>query len=289
MRIDNGQVVADTQPLKAWCAPALRWAGSKRSLLPQLAQRAKLAKGRYVEPFAGSACLFFALGPRPAVLGDLNQELIETYRCLREHPRLVSRAMHGWSTDVDTYYQVRSARQSELGSIERAARFLYLNRLCFNGVFRTNRHGQFNVPYGAKTGALPSEAHLYRCSFALRSADLRYGDFDATIADVSPGDFVYLDPPYTQGAKTSYGVYGYGSFNSSELDRALQALRRIDEAGASFLFSYANVDGLEAKLDDSWVITHLSVTGRVAANVGSRVPRQEVLVSNQTDTVNHGR
>lgn len=270
-----------TRTLSAWCAPALRWAGSKRSLLPQLAMHARFAGGRYVEPFAGSACLFFALGPRKAVIGDLNRDLIDTYLSLRKHPRLVARAMRAWPTDADTYYRVRAADQEEFDSIERAGRFLYLNRLCFNGVYRTNRRGQFNVPYGRRTGALPSEAHLYRCSMALRSADLRCGDFDQTTADVSAGDFVYLDPPYTQGAKEAYGVYGYGSFNSSELERVLRALHRIDRAGAAFLFSYANVEGLESELDKSWPVFHLNVTGRVAANVDSRVPREEILISNQ--------
>jgi DNA adenine methylase len=196
--------------------------------------------------------------------------------------------MRCWPTDADTYYRVRSANQTELNSIERAARFLYLNRLCFNGIYRTNRSGQFNVPYGLRTGALPSEAHLYRCSVALRSAELRSGDFDRTTADVCAGDFVYLDPPYTQGAKTAYGVYGYGSFNSSELGRVLQALHRIDRVGATFLFSYANVDGLETELAASWSITRLNVTGRVAASVESRVPRQEILVSNQRELADDG-
>jgi DNA adenine methylase len=241
-----------------------------------------------VEPFAGSACLFFALGPRPAVLGDLNRDLIDTYYCLRKHPRLVAKAMHRWPTDADTYYKVRSSDQTALSSIERAGRFLYLNRLCFNGIYRTNRNGQFNVPYGRRTGALPTEAHLYRCSVALRSAELRAGDFDATTADVRSGDFVYLDPPYTQGTKAAYGVYGYGSFNSSELGRVLRTLHRIDRVGAAFLFSYAYVDGIETELADSWSITHLNVTGRVAASVDSRVARQEILVSNQRASVVHG-
>jgi DNA adenine methylase len=268
--------------MKSWVAPLLRWAGSKRSLVPELSARfcGAAAPGRYIEPFAGSACLFFALRPEQAVLGDLNEELVETYRTLREHPRLLSRAVQAWGTDRGSYYAVRALDPAVLGPIERAARFLYLNRLCFNGVFRTNKAGRFNVPYGTATGAIPSEAHIYRCSVALRSADLRSGDFDATTADVRAGDFVYLDPPYTQDPRSAYGVYGYGSFDGGDLDRVLQTLHRIEEAGATFLFSYAAIDGLSEGLPSSWSLASVEVPGRVAARTLFRTSRTEVLISN---------
>lgn len=266
-----------------WSPPALRWAGSKRALLPRLAAHfwATGSRGRYIEPFAGSACLFFALHPREAVIADLNTELIETYRNLRDHPRRLSRAMHAWGQDSDSYYEVRALAVADLDPIERAARFLYLNRLCFNGVYRTNRSGHFNVPYGSRTGALPSERQLYRCSVALRDARLRDGDFDHTTADVAPGDFVYLDPPYTQDPTSAYGVYGYGSFDVSQVDRVLAALRRIDDAGAAFLFSYAAVGGLAEQLRPGWSLDTVEVSGRIAARTASRTVRKEILVSNR--------
>jgi DNA adenine methylase len=268
--------------MKTWASPLLRWAGSKRALLPELASRWHRAEisGRYIEPFAGSACLFFALHPRRAVLGDLNGELVATYETLRDHPRLLSRAVRAWDTDRDSYYLVRGLDPAGLGEVERAARFLFLNRLCFNGVFRTNKAGHFNVPYGRATGAIPSEAHIYRCSVALREADLRAGDFDATTADVRAGDFVYLDPPYTQDPRSAYGVYGYGSFDGGDLERVLRTLGRIDQAGATFLFSYAAIDGLADSLPPSWSLAEVTVPGRVAARTRSRTLRTEVLVSN---------
>lgn len=270
--------------MRQWAKPVLRWAGSKRELLPQLTQffRASAATGRYVEPFAGSACLFFSLRPGSAVLGDLNDELISTYRQLGKHPRQVARTMRRWKSDEATYYEVRAVDPDALDPVPRAARFLYLNRLCFNGVYRTNRAGRFNVPYGSKTGALPDEAHLYRCSVALRDAELRNGDFEATTADVKGGDFVYLDPPYTQDPRSAYGVYGYGSFDASDLDRVLATLRRIDDAGATFLFSYAAVDGLNEALRESWSLSEVGVSGRIAAAADCRRTRTEVLITNAT-------
>jgi DNA adenine methylase len=267
---------------KTWSSPVLRWAGSKRSLVPELAAqfRTTSPRGRYIEPFAGSACLFFALRPGAAVLGDLNVELMETYRCLRDHPRLLARAVAEWGQDRESYYLVRGLSPEEMKPIPRAARFLYLNRLCFNGVYRTNRAGHFNVPYGTRTGRLPSERQLYRCSVALRQAELRDGDFDRTTSDIGPGDFVYLDPPYTQDPSSAYGVYGYGSFDSGALDRVLAALCRIDDAGATFVFSYADVAGVREAARPHWTLQEVEVPGRIAAATTSRKTRREILLSN---------
>ncbi len=266
--------------MQFWSPPVLRWAGSKRSLLPQLMPHVTRAGGRYIEPFAGSACLFFAARPRQAMLGDSNADLIESYRVLRRHPRLVARAMRAWPTDSDTYYGVRALDAGDLGPVERAARFIYLNRLCFNGVYRTNRQGHFNVPYGKNMGALPSEAHVFRCAVALRDAVLRDGDFEATTADAGAGDFVYLDPPYTQNPEKAYGMYGYGSFDARDLGRILKVLRRLDRARATFLFSYAVIPGLAEEIPAAWSYRDVIASGRVAARVGSRGPRREVLITN---------
>jgi DNA adenine methylase len=259
--------------------PVLRWAGSKRRLLSQLAHA--LPEGaRYYEPFAGSACLYFATRPRRAVLGDLNSDLIGFYRTLRHSPHAVARRLHGWRVDSATYYRVRALDPLELGASERAARFLYLNRLCFNGVYRTDRSGRFNVPYGRRTGALPSTERLVRCASALRAAELRDGDFEATVADAMAGDTVYLDPPYTQRPERSYGVYGYGSFDVSELERMLRCLEDLDDRRVSFLFSYALLPGLIERVRPSWSVREVRTPSSVAAHTTARVVRHEILLSN---------
>jgi DNA adenine methylase len=263
-----------------WSKPFLRWAGSKRSLLSELLEHYRRTGGRYVEPFAGSACLFFAARPSEAVIGDLNAELIATYRVLTAHPRLLSRALREWHTDTDTYYEVRALGPDDLAPVDRAARFIYLNRLCFNGLYRTNRAGQFNVPYGQRTGMLPSEAHLYRCSVALRSATLRCGDFAQTTEDVRAGDFVYLDPPYTRTPHNAYGVYGYGSFSEQDMRRMLETLCMIDDRGATFLFSYADIPSAIEGIPERWSVMRLTARGRIAANTRARTPRAEILITN---------
>lgn len=273
---------AINNPPEPWAAPFLRWAGSKRALLKELSSRVPQHQGRYFEPFAGSACLFLARRPEHAIIGDLNRDLIATYETLREHPRLVWRAATAWNSDAATYYRVRSLSPASMEPVERAARFIYLNRFCFNGVYRTNRRGQFNVPFGRDTGALPSEAHLYRCSVALRRAELRVGDFEVTTADAGSGDFVYLDPPYTQAPGHAYGLFGYDTFTASDSVRMIETLRRLDERGATFLFSYADVPEILEQLPSEWTVERVVGPSQVAAALDARRRRQEVLVSNNS-------
>jgi DNA adenine methylase len=266
--------------MQVWTTPFLRWAGSKRFLLPCLVEHYARCGGRYIEPFSGSACLFFATRPELAVIADRNPELIATYAAIRSHPRRVARALHAHGRDKDSYYRLRALDPATLDLIARAARFIYLNRLCFNGLYRTDRHGRFNVPYGTNTGKLPTERHLYRCSVALRAATLRSGDFVETTRDATAGDFVYLDPPYTRNPERAYGVYGYGSFGPTDMQRMLATLHELDERGARFLFSYADIDEVVDELPARWALTRLSTPGQIAARARDRGPRAEILVTN---------
>lgn len=262
-----------------WARPIFRWAGSKRKLLPALVAKVPANYGRYVEPFAGSACLFFALRPSRAVLGDYNGELIDAYRTIRSHPRRVSRKARTWKISDRTYLHLRALDPFKLDPVLRAARFLYLNRTCFNGVFRTNRSGQFNVPRGRNTGRFPSEQEIYRCSVALRVAHVCHADFSRVVHSVRSGDFVYLDPPYPSKPRPRYGEYGYGCFGPADVPRLMKLLHRIDNSGARFLLSYASVSEL-AKSPSHWKYEELSVRRHVGGFASSRQQVTEVLVSN---------
>lgn len=264
-----------------WASPLLRWAGSKRKLLPVLTQLIPDDMERYFEPFAGSGCLFFAIRPTSAVLGDINSELIETYRILARHPRLVSRLAHRFRRDARSYYRIR--RRISLRSndpIEFAARFVYLNRNCFNGVFRINREGNFNVPRGTRTGDLPSEQEFYRCAVALRSATLRAMDYKSCVADVRPKDFIYLDPPYASRRRNTHGEYGYNCFSENDLPALVDQLRWFDKMGATFLFSYCE-HRILSTLPRRWHQRTLTVRRHVAGFSQHRGNVQEVLVTNR--------
>src|SRR5438046_2135596 len=146
----------------------LRWAGSKRQLLPRIIPLIGSGYDRYVEPFAGSACLFFGLLPKRALLGDINQELMFTYRQVQRQATEVGRQLARMRKCKAAYLRLRSTDPAALGAATRAARFIFLNRCCFNGLYRTNQRGQFNVPYGGlKSGQIPTTTVLKQCAKAL--------------------------------------------------------------------------------------------------------------------------
>lgn len=261
--------------------PLLRWAGSKRQLVPQLASYWSTDNARYVEPFAGSACLFFKLEPATAILGDINRELIDTYELVRSQPQDLSRALRTWKNEADEYYRLRALDPTALGEVQRAARFIYLNRFCFNGLYRTNRSGRFNVPYGGrKTGALPSLEQLLSTSNLLSSTELVAGDFSAVLGRVKAGDFVYLDPPFSVTGRRIFKEYDRATFGESDLARLRRALTTLDELGATFLLSYA--DSPEGSvLADGFSSKKIATRRNIAGFTGNRRDFNELLVTNQ--------
>lgn len=253
---------------KPWTGPILRWAGSKRGLVPQLRALMPTSFGTYIEPFAGSACLFFAVRPRHAVLGDFNSDLIEMYSILRSHPRRLHRRLSEMEVSAESYYRVRSVAPSTLTPFERAARFLYLNRNCFNGVYRTNRRNEFNVPFGSRTPRLPSEADFFRAAYALRSSQLIAGDFTDTTSDAVRGDLVYLDPPYVTQGRAMRGEYGYGAFGAADLARLVDVVKDLDRRGVSVVLSYTIDETLIRSLP-GWGCRYIPIR-RMVAGGGQR-------------------
>lgn len=273
------QASPQTEPT-AWERPLLRWAGSKRRLVPTLQSIAPPKWDRYVEPFVGSACLFFALRPKSAILGDRNENLINTYEVLRKHPRILARRVHSLPLTDNEYYRVRSIPFEELSDFDKAVSFIYLNRLCFNGVYRTNRKGEFNVPIGSNTGGIPCEKHFYRCSVALRNAELNAGDFESTCELASEGDFVYLDPPYSSKTRAGYGEYGYNSFRETDMPRMLETLQRLDSKGCHFVLSYCFTERILKTMRERWSVKKIKVRRHVAGFSDHRANVYEILVAN---------
>jgi DNA adenine methylase len=261
----------------------VRWAGSKRSLLPEL--RAAFPKQgtfrRYVEPFAGSACLFFDRQPDQAILADLNAELVAAYRAIRRDPHLVVDAFRRLPRGEKAYYRVRAINPMTLSDPELAGRFLYLNRYCFNGLYRTNLQGRFNVPYGPPKKPLSVfESNVIAAAKVLRNADLFTCDFEQTVERVEKGDFVYLDPPYVVDDRRVFAEYLPGSFSKSDLERLTDALADIDRRGATFLLSYA--DCREARhLVKQWRHRRVMTRRNIAGFSGARRRSYEVLASNK--------
>lgn len=219
--------------------PIVKWAGGKSRLLGELVGRVPRDVRTYAEPFAGGAALFFALwneveaGKRTierAVLVDRNAELVACYKAVKRNVGDVIEALRAYRYDRDLYYQVRSVVGASLPPAERAARFIFLNRTCFNGLWRVNSQGHFNVPFGRyKNPCICDEANLRAAARALKFADIRHGDFATVTGKLREGDFAYFDPPYVPLTKTalftSYVAEGFGDHDQVRLANELRELR----------------------------------------------------------------
>ncbi len=259
----------------------LRWAGSKRRLIPKLRVYWNSGLTRYIEPFVGSAALFFAIEPDNAILSDINSDLVETLCAVRDHPRAVCNRLQRMPQGKDSYYRIREEDVSKWSPLDRAARFIYLNRFCFNGLYRTNNSGKFNVPYAAsKTGQLPSQEVLYKAAKILSRAHIVSRDYQKTLQDVQSGDFVYMDPPYAVQNSRIFYQYGPDCFGTDDLTRLASALPDIDRCGATFLVSYALCqEALDAF--DGWHIHQVKTQRSVAGFSRHRREAIEILVSNR--------
>lgn len=273
-------VAVITTPIRD-CPPFLRWAGSKRRLLPALKTFWTKDHKRYIEPFAGSACLFFALKPPKAILGDLNPELISTYIEVKYRMDAVLKQLDTLTPwNKEEYMRLRSMDTSKLQPHERAARFIYLNRYCFNGIYRTNLKGQFNVPYsGDRCGAMPEAAIFQQCSRRLRGARFVNGDFEKVLRQAEKGDLVYMDPPYAVRARRMFRQYDPSTFNHEDISRLRSWMEHLDAVGIDFVVSYAESDEANV-LKKGFSYETVAVRRNVAGFAAHRAMTNELLISN---------
>ncbi|MDQ8732442.1 Dam family site-specific DNA-(adenine-N6)-methyltransferase [Bradyrhizobium sp. LHD-71] len=278
---DDLQSVSDADKGSATIKPILRWAGSKQRSLPNIAPYLPTGWDRYIEAFAGSACLFFHLDPDQAILVDNNVDLMRFYGIAKERPKSVFQTFRRLPRDSDTYYRVRSAMNDETDPVKRAAYFLYLNRNCFNGIYRTNNKGEFNVPFsGSRVAKYQSEANFIAAIKVLNKAVLQCRDFENVCSkQVRRGDFIYLDPPYYMPRKRIFREYSSEPFSKADVGRLEQTLRRIDRAGATFLLSYPDC-AISKRLAASWNKKRINVRRTVAGNVAARGATKELLIFN---------
>lgn len=220
--------------------PPLKWAGGKRWFVSRHLHLVPDKFSRYIEPFLGSAALYFALRPKSALLSDVNGDLINLYSCIRSQPKNLSRALsrHQLRHSEEHYYATRAANPK--GELQRAARLLYLNRTCWNGLYRVNKQGQFNVPIGTKSAVVLESDDFVSLSTVLEGAELQCRDFEASIDAAEFGDFVFVDPPYTV-AHNNNGFVKYNEtlFSWEDQLRLRAAVDRAVDRGAKVLVTNA--------------------------------------------------
>jgi len=265
--------------------PILRWAGSKKKLLPLLTAATPAQYSRYVEPFAGSAVLYLRLADTPALLGDINPDLIDTYETVRRHPKRIWSKVSAMSTDPMYYYDLRAQDPARLGKLDKAARFVYLNRFCFNGVYRTNLKGEFNVSRGKGHLFIPEYEVFSTFAEKISNATLFCGDFESVVAQAGTGDFLYLDPPYSLEGRRDRGEYGLGTFKFDDEDRLANAIIAASDRGAKVLLSYSPSKHMLVRLN-GWKVKRLNVARNVAGFTSARRSAQEILVSNYDWKIN---
>jgi DNA adenine methylase len=228
--------------------PFLKWAGGKKQLLADFARLYPPTRPgqAYHEPFLGSGAVFFhvtaTLGPRAAVLSDSNGELVNTFRAVRDDVEAVIGALerHRRAHSETHFYRVREQQPAAMASpAARAARFIYLNKTCFNGLYRVNSRGQFNVPMGSyRNPTIVDAGRLRAASAALAGADLQAGPFAAVLDRARPGDFVYFDPPYVPVSSTAYfTAYTQGSFGADDQQQLADVFRTLAERGCAVMLS----------------------------------------------------
>jgi len=218
----------------------VKWPGGKRALLKHILPFVPSKFNRYYEPFVGGGALFFALHPSQAVLADSNAELINCYKQVRDCPNAVIAHLLKLKNTKEDYYAIRAS--TSLEDVSRAARFIYLMTLSFNGIHRVNAQGLFNVPYSYNADAQPCDANkIHAISTLLSTASLCEGDFESTVADAQEGDFIYFDPPYTV-AHSNNGFLKYNAhiFSWSDQVRLAIVARDLAERGCHVLISNAD-------------------------------------------------
>lgn len=240
--------------------PFLKWAGGKRQLLPELLARlpqdfAAASPGRrgrhgtYHEPFVGGGALFFALRERGllerglARLSDINPELVNAYQVVRDRAERLIKVLADFRNEERFFYALRAEQPQSLDALHRAARFIYLNKTCFNGLYRENRSGGFNVPFGRYAAPKFCAAdELRAASCALRGVCIEVSPFEALVEIAAPGDFVYCDPPYVPATRSaSFTGYSKGGFDIEEQKLLAHVIVELGDAGVSVLLSNSAV------------------------------------------------
>jgi DNA adenine methylase len=220
--------------------PLIKWAGGKRRLLPDIAELAPSKFSRYYEPFLGGGAVFFSLLPAAATLSDTNGELIQMYAQVRDQPDKVLKCLRRMPNSGEDYYRIRSMKARSDAS--EAARLIYLCTLSFNGIYRQNLKGEFNVPYGYKTHINPCDtATLEGISESLQGRTLVEADFEKATSTAQGGDFVYFDPPYT----VAHGNNGFIKYNArifswADQKRLASVALRLRKAGCYVIVSNAD-------------------------------------------------
>ena len=266
-------------------SPFVKWAGGKRSIIDALVSRLPAEFGGYWEPFAGGAALFFKTQSRltSAVLSDSNFELTVAYNAIKRDPlALIARLEEHARRHGETYYYKMRSRHELQDPIEVAARFLYLNKTCYNGLYRVNKKGEFNVPMGSYVNPeIVQRENIMLCSAALQQTRIEFREFD-TIKP-NPGDFVYCDPPYHPVTSTSFTKYTKLEFGEAEQERIRDFAVQLNKQGVKVMVSNSDTPLIRSLYKGSlWHLAAVQAPRNVNCKPEGRGTVSELIITNYT-------
>lgn len=270
--------------------PFLKWAGGKRALLPEILPKIPKFSGRYFEPFLGAGAVFFSMDfEKPKVINDCNSDLIETYIVIRDKLPALLRELEKHENSKQHFLEVRgwdrTANFHLLSPVKRAARFIYLNKTCFNGLYRVNSQGHFNVPFGnyKRPNYLDVENLKAVSQFLKGNVALSVGSYLESTKKASKRDFVYFDPPYDPvSATSSFVAYQDAGFSREDQAQLRDEVLRLTEKGVPILLSNSSTPFIRSLYADKSVfkVETVSVNRAISASSAGRKSVSEVLVSN---------
>ena len=269
--------------------PFVKWAGGKRQLLPQISTSLPRSFNKLYEPFVGGGALFMHLRQVNTVIGDMSKELYLAYMEIQKSPDILITKLNNHESNHELnpseyYYQARHLDREpgleSLTDVDVVARFIYLNKACFNGLYRVNSKGYFNVPFGKKekVKSYDKDNLIELSEYLKKSVDIRFGDFEETCHDISEGDFVFFDPPYDLLNETTFEKYNANSFGKDGQIRLANFARELDKKGAYFMVTNHNTP-LINELYKDFNIQVVAVKRMINSDASNRVG-EEVIITN---------
>ena len=268
--------------------PVVKWVGGKRQLLPQIRKLLPNRFSTYFEPFVGGGAVLFDLQPKKAIINDYNSELINVYNVIKDDLDSLLLDLKKHINSSEYFYQIRALDRdpkfySNMTSVERASRILYLNKTCFNGLFRVNQAGEFNAPFGSyKNPNIINEITLRAVSDYFNKNDIKFlnGDFESSLKGIRKGAFVYFDPPYDPlSSSSNFTGYTQGGFNREDQLRLKNLCDKLDKKGVKFLLSNSSTEFIKESYKN-YEIINVKARRAINSNGDSRGEISEVLVRN---------
>ena len=270
--------------------PFVKWAGGKRSIIDKLIKLVPKEYKTYYEPFVGGGALLFELQPKKAVINDYNSELMNVYECIKDEEKFSNMCnelnKHEINHSEEYYYKIRDLDKNKnkfnkLDDYKRAARTIYLNKACFNGLYRVNSKNEFNVPSGKKTKVNTYDGPnlgIIHCLLNFFDIKLQSIDFEESVKTAKKGDFIYFDPPYDSDTST-FNSYTENGFGKEEQKRLADVFKDLDKRGCYVMLSNYNTS-LIKELYKDYNFHYITAQRNIGASAKNRGAVEEVIITN---------